>query len=103
MPSFDLTEGRAGAAPLWLLPEGTLSTEPAAAPSGLAARDALINAARWVSSRRTSTFTRLSPPSPLHPEKAARSEGLSPAQCAALLAQLRGALAAVAVGSDAAR
>ena len=103
MSSLDLTEGRAAAAPLWLLPDGSLSTTASAAPAGLAARDALVTAARWISGRRTSTFTVLFPPSPFHPERPRRAERLSVAQAGVLLEQVRGALAAAAVGSDEAR
>src|SRR5262249_30687436 len=69
----------------------------------LAAANALITAARWVSARRTSTFERLFPPDPLQPDEPARTERLSVAQAGNLLIQLRGALTAAAVGSDAAR
>jgi hypothetical protein len=101
--ALDLTEGRADAAPLWLLPDGTFSTTQSAAPSGIAARDALINAARWISSRRTTTFERLFPPSALHPEASLRPERLSVTQAGALLDQLRSALRAAAVSSSAAK
>ena len=101
--ALDLTEGRASAAPLWLLPDGTLSTTSSAAPSGLAAREALINAARWISSRRTSTFERLFPPSAFHPETPLRPERLGAAQASVLLDQLRNALRAAAVSSSAAK
>ena len=101
--ALDLTEGRASAPPLWLLPDGTLSTTSSAAPSGIAARDALINAARWISARRTSTFERLFPPSAFHPEAPLRSERLSAAQASVLLDQLRSALLAAAVSGSAAK
>ncbi|MFT3775142.1 MAG: hypothetical protein QM820_58085 [Minicystis sp.] len=100
MPSLDLTEGRAGAAPLWLLPDGSFSTVPDAAPAGLDAREALINAARWISGRRTSTFTVLFPPSAFHPERPRRTEHLTAEQAAGTLEQARGALAAAAVGGE---
>jgi hypothetical protein len=103
MASLDLTAGRPGAPPLWLLPDGTLSTTADTAPRGIAAREALLTAARWISGRRTSTFARLFPPSPFRPEVPARKERLSAAQAAALLDQLRGALAAAAVGGEEAR
>jgi hypothetical protein len=103
MPSLDLTGGRPGAAPLWLLPDGTLSTKEDASARGLDARDALVTAARWVSARRTSTFAQLFPPSPFHPERPQRKERLSVDQGRALLAQLNGAIAAAAVGSDEAK
>src|SRR5512132_3605633 len=101
--ALDLTEGRASAAPLWLLPDGTLSTTSSAAPSGIAAHDALINAARWISARRTSTFERLFPPSAFHPEAPRRAERLSVAQASVLLDQLRAALLAAAVSGSAAK
>ncbi|MEP7126687.1 MAG: hypothetical protein ABJE95_37495, partial [Byssovorax sp.] len=100
--ALDLTQGRAGAAPLWLLPDGTFSTTSSAAPSGMAAHDALITAARWISSRRTSTFERLFPPSAFHPEAPLRTERLSVAQANATLEQVRSALADAAVTGDAA-
>jgi hypothetical protein len=98
--ALDLTEGRDGAAPLWLLPDGSFSTSSAAAPSGMAAHDALITAARWISARRTSTFERLFPPSAFHPEAPLRPERLTAAQAEGLLAQLRSALTAAAVTSE---
>lgn len=103
MSSLDLTGGRAGAAPLWLLPDGSFSTVPAhdgVAPKALAARDALITAARWISGRRTSTFAELFPPSPFHLERPRRTERLFADNAAGLLEQLRGALAAAAVGGE---
>ncbi|MCC6553455.1 MAG: hypothetical protein IT372_10610, partial [Polyangiaceae bacterium] len=75
-PALDLTAGREGAAPLWLLPEGTFSTTPSSSPIGAGARDALVTAARWISSRRTSTFECLFPPSAFHPEEPLRTERL---------------------------
>jgi hypothetical protein len=100
--ALDLTEGRAGAPPLWLLADGTFSTTSSASPSGMAAHDALITAARWISSRRTSTFERLFPPSAFHPEARMRPERLGVAQANGLLDQLRSALLAAAVTGDAA-
>ena len=101
--ALDLTEGRAGAPPLWLLPDGSFSTMNSAAPSGMAAHDALIHAARWISGRRTSTFERLFPPSAFHPEAPLRPERLGAAQASGLLDQLRSALTAAAVTGDAAK
>lgn len=101
--ALDLTQGREGAPPLWLLPDGAFSTTPKEAPEGLAARDALVTAARWISSRRTSTFELLFPPSAFHPDQPAREERLSLAQAGRMLEQLRGALREAAVGSDAAQ
>jgi hypothetical protein len=100
--ALDLTEGRVGAAPLWLLPDGSFSTTSSAAPAGMAAREALINAARWISARRTSTFERLFPPSAFHPEAPLRPERLTAAQAGVLLDQLRSTLLAAAVTGDAA-
>lgn len=100
---IDLTAGREGAAPLWLLPAGVFSASPALAPDGVASRDALVTAARWISSRRTSTFTQLFPPSAFHPEEPLRKERLSAGRGMALLDQARAALEAAAVGGDEAR
>ncbi|MFO0606532.1 MAG: hypothetical protein U0324_25395 [Polyangiales bacterium] len=97
--AVDLTGGVAGCPPLWVLPDGTFSTKAAEAQRGVAAREALVNAARWISGRRTSTFERLFPPSAFHPDVAPRPERLSAAQGAALLDQARGALTEAAVGS----
>jgi len=101
--ALDLTAGREGAAPLWLLPEGALATEPGPAPQGLDAGPALVRAARWVSSRRTTTFERLFPPSAFHPDEPLRPERLTAAQSAGLLRQVRGALASAGVNTDYAR
>jgi len=98
-----LTAGREGAAPLWLLPDGTFSTTPSSPPAGIGARDALVTAARWISSRRTSTFERLFPPSAFHPDEPIRSDRLSVGQGARLLEQVRAALEAAAVGGEEAR
>src|SRR5438105_3836218 len=100
--ALDLTEGRAGAAPLYVLPDGTFSqTAAGPSPQGLAARPALVAAARWISMRRGTSFERLFVPSPFHPERPVRTERLSAAQAQNLLVQLRGAIAAAAVGSAA--
>lgn len=101
--ALDLTEGRADAAPLWLLQDGSFSATGSAAPSGMATHDALINAARWISTRRTSTFERLFPPSAFHPEAPLRPERLTAAQAEGLLSQLRSALTAAAVTGEAAK
>lgn len=100
---LDLTAGRAGAAPLWLLPDGSLTHEPQAAPEGAAAREALVTAARWISARRTTSFERLFPQSAFHPEAPVRRERLSAGQGARLLEQVRGALRAAAVSGEEAR
>lgn len=101
--ALDLTEGREHAAPLWLLPDGALSTSPAAAPEGMQALEAMVTAARWISSRRTTSFERLFPPSAFHPERPARDERLSTGQGTRLLDQARGALRAAAVAGEEAR
>lgn len=119
--ALDLTAGRPGARPLWLRPDGTFSASPveaarsgaisvgrepdptpgAAAPE-LAAHAVLITAARWISSRRTTTFERLFPSSAFHPDQPDREERLTAAQAERLLGQLRGALQDAAVGGAAA-
>ncbi|MRG92111.1 hypothetical protein [Polyangium spumosum] len=101
--ALDLTAGREGAPPLWLLPDGSFATEPGAALRGLAAGPALVHAARWISSRRTTTFERLFPPSAFHPDEPLRPERLTAAQAAGLLAQVRSALAAAATNAEYAR
>lgn len=101
--AIDLTEGKEGCAPLWVLPDGTFSTQPGVSPQGLDARDAFVHAARWISGRRTSTFERLFPPSAFHPDLPERAERVTAAQGAKLLDQARGLLRAAAVGSDAAQ
>ena len=84
--------------PLFLLPDGTLAEQASGpAPTGGAAAAVLITAARWISTRRTSTFERLFPPSAFHPEQALRSERLTAEQAQALLQQVAGALADGAV------
>ncbi len=95
----DLTEGVAGRAPLWLLADGTFSTRAATPQRAIAARDALVSAARWISSRRTTTFERLFAPSAFHPDVAPRAERVTLAQASAMLEQVRGALDAAAVTS----
>jgi len=100
---LDLNAGRAGAAPLFLLPDGSLAeSERGPAPQGMAAMTTLVTAARWISARRTSTFERLFPPSAFHPEQAVRTERLSAAQAERLLAQVASALDAAAVAGEAA-
>lgn len=111
-PPIDLREGRAQSAPLWLFSDGTFhSSAPGeTAPTSrspqpadiLSHHGALIDAARWVSSRRTSTFESLFPQSAFHPDRPARPERLTPAQAQGLLAQLKRALKDAAVGSQAA-
>ncbi|MCA9692615.1 MAG: hypothetical protein KC636_23650, partial [Myxococcales bacterium] len=99
-PPLDLTGGLHGAAPLYLLSEGTLSSSAdGEAPRGLDALDTMVTAARWISSRRSSSFERLFPPSPFHPDLPERPERLSVAQGAALLDQVDAVLAAAAVSA----
>ncbi|AUX49164.1 hypothetical protein SOCE26_107090 [Sorangium cellulosum] len=101
---LDLTSGREGAAPLWLLPTGGFSTSPNLPPEeDNAVRDALVTAARWISSRRTSTFTQLFPPSAFHPEEPVRKERLSAGRAMLMLDQVRAALAHAAVSGEEAR
>lgn len=54
-------------------------------------------AARWISSRRTTTFERLFAPSAFRPDQAARTERLSAEQVPELLAQVGEAIAFGAV------
>lgn len=101
--AVDLNAGIYGAAPLFLLADGTLADKAAGpAPQGMAALPVLVAAARWVSTRRSSSFERLFPPSAFHPDEAPRPEHLTAAQAEHLLAQLKGALVAAAVGAPAA-
>ncbi|EYF05967.1 hypothetical protein [Chondromyces apiculatus] len=101
--ALDLTLGRESAAPLWLLPSGELSHTPAAAPQGMAAREVLVTAARWISGRRGTGFDRLFSAGGSLSATASRRERLSAQQGTCLLAQVRGALGAAAVGERAAR
>lgn len=100
---INLQEGIHGATPLYLLPDGKLAlseTEPA--PTSIDLIDAFVAAARWISSRRRSTFECLFPPSAFHPDVSPRPERLTIAQAHVLLDQLRDGLAAAAVGGEAA-
>ena len=98
--ALDLTASVTGAPPLFLLADGTLSgNAEGPAPVWLDALPVLVTAARWVSTRRTTSFECLFPASPFHPEEALRPEHLSAAQAQALLAQLNAALAAAAPGA----
>jgi hypothetical protein len=115
--ALDLTAGRKGARPLFLRPDGSFSKSPDdAAQSGpktfssdeaegdadLEQHEALITAARWISSRRTTSFERLFPGSAFHPDQPDRAERLTAAQAGRLLDQLGGALKDAAVGGEAA-
>ena len=98
-PALDLTTAVYGAPPLFLLPDGTLAgTADGPAPRGLDALPVLVTAARWVSTRRTTSFECLFPASPFHPEEPLRPERLGPAQAEAMLAQLDDVLRAAAIG-----
>ncbi|MFO0593601.1 MAG: hypothetical protein U0441_39030 [Polyangiaceae bacterium] len=96
--AIDLTVGVTGSAPLWLLPSGRFSSTLAGG-SGVD-EAALVAAARWISSRRTTTFERLFAPSAFRPDEPARAERLTADQAGALLAQVDEALAfAAAAGA----
>jgi hypothetical protein len=99
-PPLEVTAGIAGAAPLFVLPDGTLAaTALGPAPRGADALGVLVTAARWVSTRRTTSFECLFPASPFHPEEPLRPERLSATQAEALIDQLEAALAAAAPGA----
>lgn len=99
--AHDLTSGIFGAAPLWLLPDGTLAASAAGpAPRDASALPVVVAAARWVSTRRTTSFECLFPASPFHPDLAVRSERLTAAQADALVDQLAAILAAAPPVSD---
>lgn len=98
--ALDLTAAVFGAPPLFLLADGTLSGHAEGpAPVWLDALPVLVTAARWVSTRRTTSFECLFPASPFHPEEPLRPERLSAGQAQALLAQLNAVLAAAAPGA----
>ncbi|MEZ4381976.1 MAG: hypothetical protein R3A79_11565 [Nannocystaceae bacterium] len=100
--SLHLTSTIYGARPLYLLTDGTLAATPTGpAPTDLGALDVMVTAARWVSSRRTSSFERLFPASAFHPDQPARDDRLSVAQAGALIDQIAAALAAARPGASA--
>ncbi len=99
--AIDLTVGLTGAAPLWLLPTGRFSSSTSAV-SGVD-EAGLVAAARWISSRRTTTFERLFAPSAFRPDQPARTERLTAEQATALLAQVDEALAFAAVSAGISR
>ena len=101
--ALDLTEGRAGAAPLWLQADGSFSAGVGPASDPGARREALVNAARWISTRRKTSFERLFAPSAFHPDVALRPERLTVEQGEGALAQARVALREQAVGGALAR
>ena len=96
--ALDLTEGRAGAAPLFLLGDGSFSTSAAPAATAESRREALVNAARWISTRRKSSFECLFAPSAFHPDVAQRPERLSVEAGRGTLAQALAVLDENAVG-----
>lgn len=101
--ALDLNAGRPGAAPLWLHPDGRLSSRPDGVDEGLAAVPAFVAAARWVSGRRRSTFTRLFPVDPSEPDAPARPGRLGLEAGTGLLTQADGLLELAAVGAEASR
>lgn len=98
--AIDLTQGRDHADALWLLADGSFSTDRNASVRGIDAGPALVIAARWISSRRTTTFEQLFPASAFRPDVPLRPERLTVEQGHGLLEQLRSAFnAANAQGS----
>ncbi len=99
--AVNLTSTFYKAVSLYLRADGTISrSSDGPAPSGLDALDAIVAAARWVSSRRTTTFTCLFPPSPFHPDEDESDERLSLEQAAGLHAQLAAIATFVAASSE---
>ena len=99
--ALNLVSGIYGAKPLYLLADGRLSltpTEPVATSIDLC--EVFVAAARWISSRRRSTFECLFPPSAFHPDLPTRTDRLSATQAEALLIQIRDGLLAAAVGGE---
>ena len=99
--ALNLVSGIYGAKPLYLLADGRLSltaTEPVATSFDLC--EVFVAAARWISSRRRSTFECLFPPSAFHPDLPTRNDRLSASQAVVLLAQVRDGLLAAAVGGE---
>lgn len=98
---INLLEGVYGSKPLYLLPDGKLSqstVEPA--PTSIDLCEVFVAAARWISSRRKSTFECLFPPSAFHPDVTPRTERLTATQAEGLLAQVREGLHAAAVAGE---
>lgn len=96
--ALDLIGGLRGAAPLFLHADGALAEKAEGpAPEGAACLNVFVTAARWISSRRTSTFECLFPPSAFHPDEPLRKERLTAEQAVRLVTQCKGALAAAAV------
>lgn len=98
--ALELTPGRDAASTLWLLADGSFSSAPNIAPRGIDAGPTLVTAARWISSRRTTTFEQLFPPSAFRPDVPLRPERLTAHQAQGLLDQLRSALQAASVVGD---
>jgi hypothetical protein len=102
--ALDLMAGLPDAPPLFLLPTGEFSvTASDPAKLGMQAAPALVNAARWITTRRTSSFERLFPPSAFHPDVPLRPERLSEKQAEALLLQVDTVLREAVVGGAAAQ
>lgn len=100
--ALDLTAGIYGAAPLFLLPSGELSqVADGPAPRDMRALPAFVAAARWISSRRTSSFECLFPPSAFFPDEPLRTERLTAEQATHLLRQVDDVLAAAAPTTEA--
>ncbi len=95
---IDLTLGREGAEPLWLLPNGRFSSTNVATEG--VDEKALVAAARWITSRRTTTFERLFAPSAFRPDEPVRTERLTAEQAVGLLTQVKEALAFAAVNGS---
>lgn len=98
--AVELTPGRDQGASLWLLQDGSFSLSAQNSVRGIDAGPALISAARWISSRRTTTFEQLFAPSAFRPDEPLRSERLTLDQAPGLLEQVRSALSATSVGGD---
>ncbi|HNH50428.1 MAG TPA: hypothetical protein PKY30_25575, partial [Myxococcota bacterium] len=96
MAVLNLNDIRAGAPPLYLHPDGRLSSQADKVLEGVDAGPALITAARWVSGRRTVSFERLFPPSPFIKDQVVRNDSLSEAQGRTMLAWLKSVAATVA-------
>jgi hypothetical protein len=99
--ALNLMSGIYGAQPLYLLPDGKLSLNPAEpTPTSIDLCDVFVATARWISSRRRSTFECLFPPSAFHPDLPTRSERMTAQQGAVLLTQVRDGLLAASVGGE---
>ena len=97
-----------GATPLYLLPDGQLSLSDSGQDllGGASLQDTaavFVAAARWISSRRRTTFECLFPASAFHPDLPVRTERLTAAQAEVLLGQVRDGLQSGAVGGEGAQ